>query len=422
MRTIKLLSTLRFKIIILGMMGSAVYAALVLLALYLHAALFTSMGILQLVALSLALSTLLSTGIVVIYSRRISAPYGLLAKEISPDAEATRVAGRSNDEAGLIVKQFNDIFSKLSYLTGELGEMSIQLAVSLEKMTATTLTFSDSAQSSASSVEEITASIEEISAGMENEASNVETQFQNLAGMTEKIHELSAISRETVSRTEAALQLISDMSSRAESGESSMEVMSTSMSTIYESSVEMTNIVQIINVISDKINLLSLNAAIEAARAADSGRGFAVVADEISKLADQTAVSIKGIDTLIIKNNEEIKKGQSYVMATVEMIKAITAGINEVRDMIDTISGNMQKQYRINSLLTQEADEIKTSSGEIRNSTQEQQTAIAEMVKSISLINESTQNIALGSEEIASNTVEVASISQSLRDRIQYLA
>ena len=58
--------------------------------------------------------------------------------------------------------------------------------------------------------------------------------------------------------------------------------------------------------------------------------------------------------------------------------------LREVRDMIDTISGDMQKQHRINSHLTQEADEIKTSSGEIRNSTQEQQTAIAEMVKSIS--------------------------------------
>ncbi len=416
------LTTLRYKIIILGAIVSAAYALPALGVLYLHSIQLHSLGIVASFAFSLSLSTLMSVAIVAICSRRISAPYGLLAREISPDAESTRIAAMSNDEAGLIVRQFNDIFSKLTYLTGEISEMSSQMAMSLEKMTATTLTFSDSAQNSASSVEQITASIEEISAGMENEAGNVEAQFQNLAGMTEKIHELSTISRETVDRTKSALGLISDMSARAESGEQSMEVMSASMGTIYESSIEMTNIVQIINDISDKINLLSLNAAIEAARAGDTGRGFAVVADEISKLADQTAVSIKGIDALIIKNTEEIKKGQSYVMATVGMIKAIAVGINEVRDMIGTISGDMQKQYRINSLLTNEADEIKASSGEIRNSTQEQQTAIAEMVKSISLINESTQNIAMGSEEIASNTVEVASISQALRDRIQYLS
>ncbi len=54
---------------------------------------------------------------------------------------------------------------------------------------------------STSSVEEITASLEEISAGMESEVSNVETQFRNLAGMTDKIHELSSISMETVTRS-----------------------------------------------------------------------------------------------------------------------------------------------------------------------------------------------------------------------------
>jgi len=194
------------------------------------------------------------------------------------------------------------------------------------------------------------------------------------------------------------------------------------MNTIFESSNEMTSIVQMINDISDKINLLSLNAAIEAARAGESGRGFAVVADEISKLADQTAVSIKGIDTLINKNNELIKNGQSHVIDTVDMIGAIIDGIGETRNMIDAVTENMQRQFEINSLLNREADEIKTSSEEIRNSSRERQTAVMEMVKSISLINESTQTIAMSSEEIALNTVEVASISQALKDRIQELA
>jgi methyl-accepting chemotaxis protein len=75
--------------------------------------------------------------------------------------------------------------------------------------------------------------------------------------------------------------------------------MKESMDSIRSSSLEMSNILKIINDISGKVNMLALNAAIEAARAGEAGRGFTVVADEISKLADRTSNSIKGIDFLI---------------------------------------------------------------------------------------------------------------------------
>ena len=102
----------------------------------------------------------------------------------------------------------------------------------------------------------------------------------------------------------------------------------------------MQNIVGIINDISDKINLLSLNAAIEAARAGDAGRGFAVVADEISKLADQTAHSIKEISDLIQENETEISRGTENVRASVEMISQIISGVNVISEFINSPSAH----------------------------------------------------------------------------------
>ena len=114
------------------------------------------------------------------------------------------------------------------------------------------------------------------------------------------ILEMGQKTRDTSSLTES-------ISDQARTGSKSLEDMNESITKISASSGEVKNIIGIINDISDKINLLSLNAAIEAARAGEAGRGFAVVADEISKLADQTAQSIKGISDLIRENDSEIK-------------------------------------------------------------------------------------------------------------------
>ncbi len=59
------------------------------------------------------------------------------------------------------------------------------------------------------------------------------------------------------------------------------------------------------------------------------GRGFAVVADEISKLADQTSMSIKEIAGIITTNNQEIRSGMNNVGEIVNSITGVIAGVEE---------------------------------------------------------------------------------------------
>jgi len=112
------------------------------------------------------------------------------------------------------------------------------------------------------------------------------------------------------------------------------------MGTIAKSSGEINGIIAIIiiNDISDRINLLSLNAAIETARAGDHRRGFAVVAGEVSKLADQTAVSIKTIGSLIINNDREIKTGMQNVSQAIGTINSLIKDIDVIVSHISAIS------------------------------------------------------------------------------------
>jgi methyl-accepting chemotaxis protein len=106
------------------------------------------------------------------------------------------------------------------------------------------------------------------------------------------------------------MQKLSDKTTIANEKLSEVE---SAINTIAEQSGKISDTVSIIIDIADKINLLSLNASIEAARAGDHGKGFAVVADEIGKLAFLTTESIKEIEKVLSINNSITKKGVDVI-------------------------------------------------------------------------------------------------------------
>ncbi len=303
-------------------------------------------------------------------------------------------------------------------LLASVQDISNNLASSSGNMNVISSSFSENAQNQAAFAEEITATIEEITAGVENVAQSAEYQYNSINSLIERMNELSNIILDMEIKIAQTLQLTENITTHAKSGESTLKDMNDSMVKITDSSGEMTSIVQIIMDISDQINLLSLNAAIEAARAGDAGRGFAVVADEISKLADRTASSVKEIEILINANDDEMKKGMSSVYTTVDIISQIIEGVTNINDMVNLLSDFMKKQTEANDIVNKEADTVKVRSEEIKNASVEQKTATTEVVKSISNINELTQANAEGAQSMSVNVSSIAEMSDSLKDRV----
>ena len=175
-----------------------------------------------------------------------------------------------------------------------------------------------------------------------------------------------------------------------------------------------------INEISDRINLLSLNAAIESARAGEAGRGFAVVADEISKLADQTAGSIKDINTLIKKNFEEINRSMDRLEAANSKISGIIAGVDSIDSIINNLVAATEKQVKANETVNITASEMMEMSEGIKNRTGQQKTAMDEVVSIISTISDLIQSSAAGAEQMAETGQQVALMADTLKVKVGF--
>jgi len=326
----------------------------------------------------------------------------------------------SQNELGIMAKSVHSMVTSISKTVSKIRDISNEVASSSEEMSDAATSFSDNAQNQSASTEQVTATVEEVSAGMEGIAHNALAQFEYLNTFMVKMNVMTANLEEMNERLISAQSVSGDIAQRAQAGGESLAKMTDSMQRITSSSTEMTAIAGIINDISDQINLLSLNAAIEAARAGDAGRGFAVVADEISKLADGTASSIKDIDRLIRSNNSEIQSGQDNIAQTIESISTIITGVNEIGGMMDQLSAIMMKNVDEHHEVNQAAASMKERSNEIKNATDEQKTAMNEIVRSVASINELTQTNAAGAEEISGTSESLAAMADGLISAVEY--
>ncbi|MBI4913174.1 MAG: methyl-accepting chemotaxis protein [Acidobacteria bacterium] len=195
-------------------------------------------------------------------------------------------------------------------------------------------------------------------------AANAETQREGAERMSSAITELSASIREVSQNVKSSQAQAAEAVKATEAGDAAGASAMEAMTQVEKATGQMVKAVRVIQEIARQTNLLSLNAAIEAAKAERHGKGFAVVAEEVRKLAGRSSEAAKEIAVLIEGSNEAVERGRNTVQETVTALGMIREHMGQLQAMALEISAASEEQAKASSEVAEQVELAAVKAGE----------------------------------------------------------
>lgn len=369
-----------------------------------------------------------------------------LLREICEDQEGmnvtTRIEVKNRDEIGQMAAFFNLTLDRLSSLlkvmkkqAGVLSEIGLDLSANMDETAASIYQISTNIQNiktqtinQSASVIETNSTMEQITRNIEKLDENIDQQAVSVTESSSAIEEMLANIASVSNTLVENAENVRELSLVSEDGRSALTEVSANIRVIAKESEDLMEISSVISEIASQTNLLSMNAAIEAAHAGDSGRGFAVVADEIRKLAESSGSQSKTISTTlrkIIKAMTEITSATDKVLTQFEDINSRINSVSEreqgIKNAMDEQGAGSEEILKAISQLNEITSIVKASSNEMLTGSQE----VIKETKNLSMISEELKGgmneMAAGVEQITIAVHSVSEISKTNKEAIDTL-
>ncbi len=219
-------------------------------------------------------------------------------------------------------------------------------AAGLVMVAQTNRTLREVARGVAEEADRVASAAAQVCTAGQTVARGASDQAASLEQTAASMSEINAVTHQNADHSRSTAELMRSAEAAVSEAEQTIREMSASMREISASGEKITKVVKLIDDIAFQTRILSLNAAVEAARAGVAGAGFAVVADQVGRLAEQCAEAATQTGQMVEDTVGRVRQGESKLTRTAGAVHSVVQQAARVKQLVDEVCAGNQEQAR----------------------------------------------------------------------------